>query len=115
MTSPAADAPDPAPGPAHDPSHDRAAGSSADPAAGSALDAALVQILACPTSDHAPVREVQDAAGHGLGCTECGRRYPVRDGIPVMLISEATGGPTSGDAGPKDTDPSTVDGAGPAT
>ncbi|MCL1692184.1 MAG: Trm112 family protein [Actinomycetia bacterium] len=25
-----------------------------------------------------------------LVCSECGLQYPVRDGIPVMLIDEAT-------------------------
>lgn len=48
------------------------------------IDAGLLEILACPV-DHAPVRE----AGERLVCTGCGRRYPVRDGIPVMLIDEA--------------------------
>lgn len=49
-----------------------------------AIDAELLAILACPV-DHAPVRQEQDR----LVCTSCGRRYPVRDGIPVMLVDEA--------------------------
>lgn len=65
------------------------------------LDPGLLEILACPTSDHAAVREVRDDEGHAVICTQCGRRFPVRDGIPVMLLSEATGGPGAGqDAGP---------------
>ena len=48
------------------------------------VDKELLEILACPL-DHAPVRE----EGERLICTQCGRRYPVRDGIPVMLIEEA--------------------------
>ena len=44
----------------------------------------LLEILACPV-DHAPVSE----DGDRLVCSACGRRYPVRDGIPVMLIDEA--------------------------
>jgi len=27
--------------------------------------------------------------GDQIVCTACGRRYPIRDGIPVMLIEEA--------------------------
>jgi uncharacterized protein len=48
------------------------------------VDKELLEILACPV-DHAPVTEEADR----LVCSECGRRYPVRDGIPVMLIDEA--------------------------
>ncbi|HLZ47966.1 MAG TPA: Trm112 family protein [Candidatus Limnocylindria bacterium] len=44
----------------------------------------LLEILACPV-DHAPVRETETH----LVCTACGRRYPVREGIPVMLVEEA--------------------------
>lgn len=28
-------------------------------------------------------------SGERLVCVACGRRYPIRDGIPVMLIDEA--------------------------
>lgn len=48
------------------------------------VDKELLEILACPV-DKAPVRE----EGSYLICTECRRRYPVRDGIPVMLEDEA--------------------------
>ena len=52
------------------------------------VDKELLEILACP-ADKAPVKEEDD----WLVCTQCGRRYPVRDGIPVMLLDEAEGGP----------------------
>lgn len=46
----------------------------------------LMEILACPKCK-APVKE-EDGK---LICQnpQCGLRYPVRDGIPVMLIDEA--------------------------
>jgi len=58
----------------------------------------LLAILACPL-DKAPV-ELQ---GDRIVCTQCGRRYPIRDGIPVMLIDEAElpSGPRSPDPGPR--------------
>jgi hypothetical protein len=48
------------------------------------IDKELLEILACPL-DKAPVRE----EGDRLICAQCGRRYPVREGIPVMLVEEA--------------------------
>lgn len=51
------------------------------------LDPVLLQILACPCERHAPVRV--DAPRSLLVCTECGRGFPVREGIPVMLLDEA--------------------------
>lgn len=51
------------------------------------LDPLLLEILACPCPAHAPVRV--DAQRQVLVCTECGRGFPVRDGIPVMLLDEA--------------------------
>lgn len=55
------------------------------------IDPNLAQILVCPV-DHGDLD--QDEAASKLVCTQCGRRYPVRDGIPVMLIDEAEGGPS---------------------
>ena len=48
------------------------------------IDPKLLEILACPACK----TEVK-ADGDVLVCVQCGRRYPVRDGIPVMLIEEA--------------------------
>lgn len=48
------------------------------------VDPELLEILACPV-DHQPVHE----DGDRLVCVSCGRRYPVRDDIPVMLAEEA--------------------------
>ena len=48
------------------------------------VDAELLKILACPL-DKAPVK----LEGDRIMCTKCGRRYPVREGIPVMLVDEA--------------------------
>ncbi len=50
------------------------------------LDPGLLEILACPAC-HATLT-VDDAASV-LACTGCGLRYPVRDGIPVLLVDEA--------------------------
>jgi uncharacterized protein len=46
----------------------------------------LLKILACPKCKTAVVQE-----GDTIRCTSktCGLIYPVRDGIPVMLIEEA--------------------------
>ncbi|HEV2356388.1 MAG TPA: Trm112 family protein [bacterium] len=48
------------------------------------IDQELLDILACPVCK-TPVRQ----EGDRLVCVQCGRRYPIRDGIPVMLIDEA--------------------------
>ncbi len=44
----------------------------------------LLDILACPLCK-TDVR----LEGDRIVCSVCGRRYPVRDDIPVMLIDEA--------------------------
>ena len=52
------------------------------------IDPELLQILVCPACRVA-VRQSDDSR---LVCGDCGRVYPVRDGIPVMLLEEASGG-----------------------
>ncbi len=56
------------------------------------LDPVLLEILACP-EDKQPVIYQKEGDAERLTCTSCGKRYPVRDGIPVMLIDEAQPGP----------------------
>jgi uncharacterized protein YbaR (Trm112 family) len=51
------------------------------------LDPELLSILACPDAHHSPLT-VDEAAGELL-CTTCDRAFPVRDGIPVLLLDEA--------------------------
>jgi len=48
------------------------------------IDKELLSILACPACK-ADV-ELKDEK---IVCTKCRRKYPIRDGIPVMLIEEA--------------------------
>ena len=48
------------------------------------IDPALRELIVCP-SCHASFDEV----GEELVCTGCGLAYPVRDGIPVLLVDEA--------------------------
>ena len=56
------------------------------------LDPQLLEILACPSADHAPLTPGApgDPDADVLTCTSCGRAFPVRDGIPVLLLDEAT-------------------------
>ncbi|MFY1636119.1 Trm112 family protein [Solwaraspora sp. WMMB335] len=56
-----------------------------------ALDSQLLEILACPDTHHTPL--TYDAAVQTLACSECSRVFEVRDGIPVLLLDEARGGP----------------------
>ncbi|MEI2716706.1 MAG: Trm112 family protein [Candidatus Nanopelagicales bacterium] len=54
------------------------------------LDPLLLELLRCPQPHHAELRVDEDR--HELVCTECGAAYPVRDGLPIMLIDEARQG-----------------------
>lgn len=53
----------------------------------------LLAILACPSADHAPLRLETSGSGEELVCTSCLSRFPVSDGIPVLLADEAVPGP----------------------
>ena len=50
------------------------------------LDPELLEILVCP-NDRGDVTYLEDE--EIIVCGSCGYRYPVRDGIPVMLIDAA--------------------------
>ena len=68
---------------ADDPSSPRRAG----------VDPKLLEILVCPAT-HGPLE--YDAAAGELISHKAGLAYPIRDGIPIMLVSEArhlTGNP----------------------
>jgi hypothetical protein len=48
------------------------------------IDKELLDILACPVCKS----EVYQDTDY-LVCSKCGRRYPVKEGIPIMLADEA--------------------------
>ena len=56
------------------------------------LDPQLLEILACPAPHHAPLRlgSHEDPNADALTCTACGRVFPITDGIPVLLLDEAS-------------------------
>jgi uncharacterized protein YbaR (Trm112 family) len=56
------------------------------------IDQELLEILACPKCK-SPVRLDESAARIICTSATCGLRYPIRDGIPVMLIDEAEPAP----------------------
>ncbi|MCK4376393.1 MAG: Trm112 family protein [Candidatus Brocadiae bacterium] len=67
--------------------------------AASEIDEELLSLLACPAC-----REPVEKRRGLLVCRGCGLGYPIKDGIPVMLIDEAV--PPGQDApGPADPPP----------
>jgi len=48
------------------------------------IDPELLDVLACP--DCKSDVEFRD---NKIICKGCGRRYPIKDGIPIMLIDES--------------------------
>ena len=55
-----------------------------------------MEILICPACRGDLTALDED---RGLDCGGCGRVYPIRDGIPVMLVEEASP-PTRGEEAP---------------
>ncbi|MDX1389556.1 MAG: Trm112 family protein, partial [Acidobacteriota bacterium] len=68
---------------------------SRDPETRMPVDPVLLEMLVCPAcrGDLRPTSPPE-----GLECVVCGRIYPVRDGIPVLLVDEST--PPTRDADP---------------
>ena len=50
------------------------------------LPAGLLEIMQCP---ECAGELSEDGPASQLVCADCGLRYPVTDGIPVMLVEEA--------------------------
>jgi len=48
------------------------------------IDEELLKILACPLCKTDVILKENK-----LVCTKCKRKYPIKDGIPIMLIEEA--------------------------
>ena len=48
------------------------------------IDKELLNILACPAC-----KADVSLEGDRIVCAKCGRRYPIKDDIPIMLIDEA--------------------------
>lgn len=51
----------------------------------------ILEILACPKckGDIKPTEKSTTGEEDGFVCKKCSLLYPIRDGIPVMLIAEA--------------------------
>ncbi|OPX29378.1 MAG: hypothetical protein B1H08_03910 [Candidatus Omnitrophica bacterium 4484_171] len=48
------------------------------------IDSNLLKILACPFC-----KADVSLKDNKIICTQCGRKYPIKDDIPIMLIEEA--------------------------
>jgi uncharacterized protein len=50
------------------------------------IDKELLDILACPAC-----KADIFLKDNKIICSKCGKKYPIKDGIPIMLIDEAEG------------------------
>lgn len=51
----------------------------------------VLRILACPCPRHEALEVTEDQ--QKLACKACATTFPIDNGIPVLLLSEATPGP----------------------
>lgn len=54
------------------------------------LDPQLLEMITCPAPEHGAL--AYDAGKETLTCQSCKRVYPVKDGLPVLLIDESVEG-----------------------
>jgi uncharacterized protein len=52
-----------------------------------AVDKELLAILACPVCK---TEVTYNEEKQQISCAKCGRKYPVKDDIPIMLVDQAT-------------------------
>src|ERR1700704_4203689 len=57
------------------------------------MDRTSVRLLCCPQCSAALI----DTPDNRLDCSACSLRYPIHDGVPVLLIGEATSRPAPTD------------------
>ena len=48
------------------------------------IDKDLLEILACPAC-----KGDVEQRNEKIVCIQCGRKYPIKDGVPIMLVDEA--------------------------
>ena len=48
----------------------------------------FLKLLSCPACKAGAPLSLDEKSGK-LACSACGRRYPVRDGVPILLAQEA--------------------------
>ncbi len=59
--------------------------SAAGDAGGTGIDEGLLELLRCPACRGIFAPPEPEA----MTCADCGRRYPIRGGVPILLIDEA--------------------------
>ena len=53
------------------------------------LDRQLLEIVRCPACHGTFAEPSGDEESGELSCTGCGAAYPIRNGVPILLVDEA--------------------------